>query len=131
MIETGLVALLETDATLAGLISGRIYPVTLPEASALYPSLTYQNVASPDPEFTFDARVTNYARIQIDAYGPSYLACKQVLAAVSSILQGYQGTLNDGTRVIWAFQSNQIDRFENDSRVYRAISEYEIEYAGP
>ena len=131
MIETGLVALLNADPTLTGLIAGRIYPVTLPADLALYPSLTYQNVASSKPEFTLDGYVSGYARIQIDAYGPSYLACRQALAAVSAILQGYQGTLSDGTRVVWAFRSNQIDRFENDSRVYRAIGEYEIEYAGP
>jgi Protein of unknown function (DUF3168) len=135
MIEVGIVALLKADSALAGLIAGRIYPVVLPPETTAYPCLTYQVITSSS-DITIDRTKASHKIIQFDAFsGPtpasssgSYLDCKSVLSAVGAVLDGYHGLLTDGTRVLFAQSTIEIDNFENDSRVYRCLCEYEFFY---
>jgi hypothetical protein len=53
------------------------------------------------------------------------------LNALRNALDTYQGTLTDGTRVLCALSEQEIDQFEEDSRVYRSLAEYRIEYVEP
>jgi hypothetical protein len=93
--------------------------------------VTYKNIPSPGTEYGFGTDSTNFAGIQFDAFGPSYVANKRVLLAIDAVLSGYTGTLpdDDATRVIFAAQTASPDHFENDGKVFRSISEYEIQYS--
>ena len=127
MIEAGMVALLRADATVAGLVGARIYPLKVPEPT-VYPCLSYQ-VVSASPESTLDSRERGSKRIQFDAWGTSYGDCKRVLLAAKKVLHLFHGLLPDGTRALLIYNLQEIDDFESDGRVYRSLAEYRAEYA--
>ena len=134
MIKQGIVALLAADAVVSGLVGTRIFPVVLPADSNDYPALTYQLVTSPRPGWTLEKKQESRATVQFDAYANSYKEADQVLAAVSDVLNGFAGHLpgeQPSARVIFAQSINDTDHFEDDSRVYRSLCEYEIKYVEP
>lgn len=129
MLEQGITALLSADSGLAALIAGRIYPATAPETPT-FPLITYL-VVSSKPQYALDGSQCGYKRLQFDAFGSSYADCKTVLRALRNALDGYTGTLTDGTRVLCALRGMEIDSFENDSRTYRSLTEYELTFVEP
>lgn len=126
MIEDGIVALLRADATLTGLIGNRIYAVIVPEPT-VYPCLSYQ-VVSASPEYTLDSKRCGAKRIQFDAWGTSYSDCKNVLRALSKVLELFRGLLPDGTRALLIYNVLELDQFESDGRVYRSLADYRANY---
>lgn len=126
MLEAGLVSLLTADGGLSALIAGRIYPATAPE-NPTYPYLIYQ-VVSSRPEYALDGSQCGWKRIQFDVWGQSYSDCRNTLKALRNALDTYSGALVDGTRVLDALRSTEIDQFENDSRSFRSIAEYELRF---
>jgi hypothetical protein len=129
MLEQGITALLSADSGLAALIAGRVYPVTPPEAP-VYPCITYL-VVSSKPDYALDGSQCGYKRLQFDVWSDSYAECKAVLNALRNALDGYRGTLSEGTRVLCAFRGMEIDNFENNSRAYRSLTEYELTFVEP
>jgi hypothetical protein len=129
MIEAGLYSLLTANAGLTALVGNRIYPVLVPEPPT-YPCLSYQVVASHST-YTFEGKQLGSKLFQFDAWGTSFSDCKNILNALRNALDTYQGTLTDGTRVLCALSEQEIDQFEEDSRVYRSLAEYRIEYVEP
>jgi hypothetical protein len=130
MLEAGLVSLLSADAGVTALVAARIFPIVLPEnmdVNCVGPCLTYQDITGSST-FTTDKKQSATKRIQFDSFSKNYQSAKQVLMAVSKVLDGYVGTLPDGTRVIFANSSVETDNFENDGRVFRCLSEYEIDF---
>jgi len=126
MIEQGLYDLLSSDQALSQLVGARIYPVLIPEETT-YPAITYQGVTgSVKP--SVDGRAYSEKSIQIDAWGNTYGDIKCVQAALHRILDGYVGTLSDGTRVLSSLRINEFDAYESDARVYRSITEYQFQF---
>jgi hypothetical protein len=125
MFEAGLESLMTGNAALLATISGSPQPVLLLEQTT-YPVLTYR-VVTGHQEYTFEAKQTQERLVQFDAWADTdtgYLACKQVLLALRNLLDAYQGTLNDGTRVLCCFRENTIDDWEFDGRCWRITQEY-------
>lgn len=130
MLEVGLHALLIADAGLQALVGDSIYPVSAPPEEPV-PFLTYQSVSGTG-DYSFDSRQTRMRRIQFDAFAKSYLDTKSILNALRNALDALRGqTLSDGTLVLSAFRSIELDNFESDSRAYRSVCEYEITYIEP
>lgn len=128
VIEEGIKNLLLADPGVAALIGTRITALILPPDSTCYPALTFQNISSPPPQFTLDGHEVDYMRLQFDAFGTSYGDAKRVLNAVRNVLNAFSGALSDGSRILFAYEAQSIDHFENNTRVYRALSEYVIEF---
>lgn len=135
MIEAGIVSLLNADSTVSGLIGPRLFPVLVPEGSMPInagdpPCLSYQ-VISNTPTYTLALNEFDQKRIQFDAWAVTYASCKSVKQAVRNVLDGYTGTLSDGTRVLSALRGMEIDFWESDSRVYRVLFEYIFRFVEP
>ncbi len=126
MLEDGLVALLNLDATTTALVAGRIYPVQGPPDNAVFPYITYQDAAGSS-EYTFSGAELRTKRIQFDLWGVAYGDGKAMIKALRNVLAGYSGTLSEGTRVLFAARLNEMDNFDVDSRSYRSIAEYEFQ----
>lgn len=130
MIETNLVELLRADATVTSLVAARIYPVLLPDESPL-PAVTYQVIATT-PLYALDERInlTRY-RIQIDAWAawPNYAQAKSLAEAIRVVLDGYSGSLPDGSRIDSIIQIGGTDLFEPSGNVHRVMAEYIILFA--
>lgn len=130
MLEQGLVALLTANAALTALIGTRLYPVQGPPDNPVFPYITYQDVTASS-EYNLDSTETRKTLIQFDIWGTSYLTGKIIANALRNALSGYQGTLTDGTRVLFARRGNYLDNFDVDSRTYRSIAEWEFTAVEP
>jgi hypothetical protein len=127
MIEAGIHALITSDPTLNGLIADRLYPVRIP-SGVTYPCASYQVVSASPESVSLDSAATRMKRIQFDCWATTYGECKQIEAALASLLDGYQGTLSDGTKVLLATPGVVIDRWEEDATVYRVMTEYIFDF---
>lgn len=135
MLEVGLAQLVSQAATVQGLIGNpaRHYPVVLPE-NPVFPCSSYQ-VLSMTPEYLLNAAkpTLSQARIQVDTWsgGPTsgtYVAAKQVQAAIRKVLELFTGALPDGTLVAAIFVANAVDLYEQDARCYRTSTDYIVNY---
>lgn len=124
MTEEGIYNLLATDPTITPLVSGRVTPVILPKSPAL-PAITFFLVVSTSV-VNLDATAVNTVRVEIDAWSKSYLEAKQIQAALHNLLDGWSGTLSDGTRVLEASSNDNPDFFEKDSLLYRASTTFTL-----
>jgi hypothetical protein len=125
MIEDGIRSLILSDPTLSGLVK-HIYPVYVPEDAA-YPCLSYQ-VVSGSADFTLDFAGVWTKLIQFDAWARTYDECKQIEAALASLLDGYEGTLSNGVRVLMSLPGVVIDKWEQDTAIFRVMAEYQFEF---
>ena len=91
------------------------------------PCLSFQVTAS-ETEWAMDSTAIQTKRIQFDAWATDYATAKQIEAALSFLLDGYTGTLPDGTQVIGCFGELVIDSWEPNSKVYRVMAEYSVQF---
>jgi hypothetical protein len=136
MTQAGLYALLvgnselNTLTELGQIIGGRLTPVLLPEGSPM-PAMTYRIVASRS-EPTFSGSGAQKLRVQFDAYSSdTYDNAAAARDALRSLLNGYSGTLSDGTFLQAAELIQQIDFYENDARQFRCMSEFYLSFNFP
>lgn len=133
MFEPGMVALIVGDGPTAALIGTRLYPVQGVPDNPTFPYVTYQDITGSS-DYAFDGAELRSARIQfdvwsdgnVDAATPGYGLNKSILNCLRNLLSGFVGTLNDGTRVLFTDRLNQMDQFDDDSRTYRSVAEYEF-----
>lgn len=130
MIETNLVALLLADEGVSALISDRLRAVYLPETRE-YPTVTYQVVSGSSARTHQPVDVIRTKRVQIDCWSDRYSEAKSVEQAILTVLDGFTGCFEDGTRVIGCLRTMTIDHFETAPRLYRVTNEYEIQYSDP
>ena len=126
MLESGLHSLLSADSTLSELVGTRIYPVFVPESTA-FPCLSYQ-VVSGSSDVALDDTVVREKRIQFDAWAQTYGVSKQIESALAEILEGYSGTLEDGTTILDCVPSITLDNWEATSHIYRITAEYTLSF---
>lgn len=122
MIEQGLWQLLSTTSAIASLCGTRIYPVTLPTGPA-YPCVLYKTIAAK-PSPTLQTSGYQRWRIEFDCFAETYAGAAAVRSALRSTLEGFRGTLNDGTYLQDAQFIQLGDMFEDDARVYRCMVEF-------
>ena len=127
-MEAGLHALLQADASLSSLVGNRIHPLVLPE-DCVKPAVVYQRISTV-PTITMDgpADLTT-CRLQFDCYGTHYNDVKACADAVSHVLEGYTGTLPDGTYVFDIELDGMQDRYESEARLYRVSADYFVRFA--
>lgn len=128
MLETGLVALLNSSAAVTAINGGRIYPLLIPANSAL-PCVTYQLISTV-PEYCNDGPTGfTKSRIQVDTWANDYLDAKNLANAVRQTLDGYSGTLPDGTQVLSIMRDNATDLNDEDSRLMRVQTDWLVLFA--
>ncbi len=130
MLEAGIQQLVVADAGVQAIIGTRFYPVLVPE-NPTYPCATYQTISNA-PSYLLEGQPTlSSMRIQVDTWSggtkdATYLAAKQAQEAISEVLDLFKGTLPDGTRVAGIFVVGSRDLYEQDARVYRTTTDYQI-----
>jgi len=101
----------------------------LPE-NPVYPCITYSVVSSTNT-YSFEVKEVSKKRIDFNCFGTTYSDCKTIKKALQQVVDGYVGTLTDGTRVLGTFSGTELDFFEDDARVYRTLAEYIFEFVEP
>jgi hypothetical protein len=124
-LESGLVLLVQADATVLSLCKAGGYLAQLPPNSAL-PSWTQQTISEPVDYLLGGPDALGMRRVQIDCFGNAPADAVELASAIDKVLSGYAGTLPDGTRVQGCFRDNKMDFFDSEARSYRRMLDYMI-----
>ena len=120
-LSHGIFALLSTAAPLGG---AKVYPDQLPENPTL-PALEYQWVGGGGKP-SLNASGPQRWRLQVNAWGSTFDSAETLKWAV---LNGYRGTLSDGTLVQFIQLIGPIRlSFENDAREFGCGVEFYVHF---
>ena len=117
-IEADLYTHLRDHTGLSALISGRVYPLTMPQDVTL-PAVVYQRVTGPrEYSFTGSSGLA-HPRFQVSVWAETYASAKDVAEQIKVALGGYNGGMGSGgTLVYGSFIENELDFYEPDTRLY-------------
>ena len=128
MIENGIVKLVQGNASVSAIAtSGGGLFAEVPKDDLL-PIWTYR-VVSLSPDITLlSFKGLKKMRLEIDCYGSAAVDCVNLARAIDVVLNGFSGVLSDpdSTFVSSCFTSDEMDFFDEASRTYRRMIEYEI-----
>lgn len=122
MIGGALVALLEGDFHVAGLIGDRIYPQVLPQDPTL-PAVTYRRISAIRVRSQDGPSGVARPRYQLDAWSRSYAEADAVAAAVRTRLDGYRGDIG-GETIQGAFADVDRDLYDEALRLHGRSADY-------
>lgn len=87
-IETDLVTALNSDATVAALISDRVFPLVVPQ-DVTRPAIAYLVVSQPREYSHSGAADFAFTRIQLTCEGTTYANAKALIAAVKAVVHAW------------------------------------------
>lgn len=136
MIEAGLLALLNANSTVSSLVGANIFPAILPDdvADPGTPTptcCTYRMISAIDDSTNDGPLGMVKARIEYRTWATSYADAKTLAVAIRGVLNGYAGTLPDGTVVNNTWREGEMDGYDGHSRLYFVNAEYRILYTEP
>lgn len=117
LLEAALRAKLLADAAIANLVGTRVSPWPLPQASPM-PAITYFRVSGAEGVTQDGRERTTRARYQVDSWGGSYQAARELEILVRKALNGFKGTVS-GVPIQGAFVEESADEFEDEGGQYR------------
>jgi hypothetical protein len=126
-IAEGLRVFLLADATVAGLVGTRVFPVILPQAAVLQqgPAITYQYVGGASDISTDGATGLTNPTFQIDCWAMTYSAMDGLFEAVRKRLNGHRGTM--GTVAVYGvFLVRKRDLYDNEAKIHRRTADWSI-----
>ncbi len=135
MIEEGLHAWLAADPAVAVLVvegkTARIYPFNLPQGAKL-PALTYNKISSVSDRHLTGRSGLARARVQVDCYGETPAAVKELKEAVRLSLDHRDGPAASET-IRAAFLDTERDLYEDELTppVYRVSLDFTIWHDQP
>lgn len=130
MIEEGFVKLVQGAPAVAALATVGGFFAELPKDQPL-PTWTYtviSNVSNYGLSASPPTVGLNMNRMQVDCFAAEAADAIKLARAIDDVLSGYRGILTDAdaTRVHGCFQSDVMDFFDDQSRTYRRMLEYEL-----
>ena len=117
MLTNGVVAYLLTQTAITAIVKQSIQPIPAPEDLSQYPLITYQSPSDVSDNANDGPVGVATSRIVFDCKALRYLDARNLALAVKAALNGYSGTLPNGTRVFLAESVNLVDRWEDGSRI--------------
>jgi hypothetical protein len=117
MLTNGVVAYLLTQTAITAIVKQSIQPIPAPEDLSQYPLITYQSPSDVSENANDGPLGVATSRIVFDCKALRYLDARNLALAVKAALNGYSGTLPNGTRVFLAESVNLVDRWEDGSRI--------------
>lgn len=127
MIEAGIALRLLADPTVSSLIADRLYDLIWPD-NPTFPLLTSQLISTVTQSVFSGPLSMATVRMQYDAWGKSYSDAKAAAAAITACLEGFQGTLPDGTAVDNITLDSSFDLYDSPSLSYRVSSDFLVSY---
>ena len=127
--ENDLRALLLADSTIGGLVGTRVFQDVIPEGS-MFPCLVFKAIVGNSEESHAGSSNLEHPHIQFDAYATTSADRWTITRALLAIFQpaAFRQTVG-ATKFDAAICMNSgAGSFEADTRLYRAMSEFEIWY---
>lgn len=126
MIEEAINSRLAGYAGLSALVSTRIYPVIAAQG-ATPPYVVHSRISGVrESAMGADTGVAR-ARVQVSSYGLTYSSAKNVAKQSRLALQRYSGTIG-ADEILAIFVENDIDLYEEDTRLFHVASDYLVFY---
>ena len=122
MIQEVLRAKLIAHEDLYNLVKERIYILKLPQ-NPTYPAITYFRVSSPRHH---DIDVS-YPRFQFDSWASTYEEARNVANEIRKAIQREKGLWN-GIKIIQVVYLNEVEMYENDTKIYHIVTDFQILY---
>lgn len=129
MIDEGLRAFLMERPGVAAEVGERIGPAPLPHKSPL-PAITYQDVSDVGSTSMGGPDCLSRARYQINHWAETREAAQRVERTTRAALNGFRGVFPGGVRVGGVFRRNSWTLYEPETKLYRAITDYQISATG-
>lgn len=123
-IEDAVGARLAAASGLTSLTSTRIYALHLPQRPTL-PAVTFRKVSGVRVHAMSADPGVAHPRFQVDSWGKTYEAAKDVQVQVNTALSRWRGT-QSGVTILASFLENEIDIYEDETGDYHAISDFVI-----
>lgn len=111
-----------------GSAPARCYFDKLPQ-DPTFPALTIKRISNKKSYSQSGDSGLDTARVQITCWGETSEATQSLAEAVNTELSGYKGAAGS-TTIGSAFQENELDDFEADSKRYMIPVDYMIQYNG-
>ena len=127
MIEDGLHDLLLANPVLQSLIAERMYPLVWADVPT-FPLCTFQRISTSTQSVLSGPINFVTCRMQYDSWGHRYSDVKDVSAALNNVLNGYTGTLPNGTRVLDCVLDTSFDLYDSVALAYRVSSDYLVTF---
>ena len=83
-IEQAVAAALTASPEVEALVSGRVYPLKLPQGTVL-PAVTYQRTDS-SPDYTLQGYGSESVTLMLNSFGPTYEEAKELAMAVRGVM---------------------------------------------
>lgn len=115
VLETLVYQVLRDNAGVAAVVSGRIYPLILPQGCIL-PAISYERVSTSPVVSLSGFSNLESARVQIDCMASTYSAAKGLAALVFT-------AMNSAT-LFKSVPLGQTDILENDTMTYRVSMDF-------
>jgi len=120
-VENAIYYLLANDATVAGLVATRIYPIALDQGVAL-PAIVYTEITGI-PDYSCDGPTGQEAsRYQITSWAETIPEAREIAEAVKDLFSGYVGTAASVTiqiaHVLNKYDVPAIDRESDETTQY-------------
>lgn len=126
MIEHALRTILAADDGVSGIVGDRIYYVIAPQKTAA-PYLIISGVAKAADHTHDGPSGLREARVQMSAFGESYMDVSDLTQAVKDCLDGFIGE-SEGVLIEKCLYINEVDMYEPGTGLQFKPSDYEIYY---
>jgi len=128
-VEDALRAEMIADATLNGLVSGRIYPQKAPE-EATHPYIVYMRVSTPQNDTHGRTNSVMEPRFQLIIFGLTRASVKAVKEAVFDVLNDWGPETEQGVNILDGYQVNESDTpgYDPASGTYGTTVEYIVSH---
>lgn len=126
MLKSAVFRLLSTTSAITAICGTRIYPEVRPTGPA-YPLIVFKKI-SKKANPTMNTSGMQRDRYQFDCWAQADIVAEQLCDVLRQTLNGYQGTLSDGTILQNAMISNENTSFTDDPRIYCDTIEFLLLY---
>lgn len=107
--------LLTEDASVAGLVSNRVYPLILPQSPTL-PAVSYQQISQVDA--VTGSLELRQARFQFSCWAASYAGASALADALENALRNHVDKPNN---ILFVRDENRLDDYEDETDSWRVI----------
>ena len=124
-IEEEIRARLNTFAGVSALVSGRIYPIHLPQ-NPTYPCVVYTRIANEHFNNLDGSAGLSSPFIQVDAWADDPMEARDIGEQIRLALQGYSGSLASGVTIHGISLDSDREGFEYEVGTYRHSADYTV-----
>lgn len=126
IIGNYIAAAIKASSAMNALISGRIYPVIIPQNDP-YPAITYSVVNSPADTGHETAATQDRATVQFNIWASTYASCLAIDTALRTLLDNVSGTAG-GVTVTGCDYGGGSDGIDEKLEYFFISSNYEFRY---